>query len=76
MSIVFEARKESPVPRNVILDEFRISLLVPRHLGTREGAAIRRAIRRPSFAKQLRDAAREVLAKSSQLQSVLVKISQ
>ena len=61
--------------RDVVIEEFHVTLLVPRRISTRESAAIRRTLRRPAFVRKLRVAALEVVTGYAALNTVTVNIS-
>ena len=63
------------MPRCVLIEEFHVSLLVPRRLSPKEGAAIRRTLRTPAFERQLRRAVQVVVARGPHLEAIVVKIS-
>ena len=63
------------MPRNLLIEEFHVSLRVPRHLSVKEGAAICRTLRSRSFERRLKGALVGVLTKSPHLMAITVTIS-
>ena len=63
------------MPRNVVIEEFHVTLLVPRRLSVKEVSAIRRTLRSRSFEQRFRRAIQDVVASGPHLEVVVVKIS-
>ena len=59
----------------VVIDEFHLTLLVPRSLGDREAGRIRRILRRATFVVRLADAVREVCRRRRPLDRVEIRVS-
>jgi hypothetical protein len=59
---------------NVVLDQLVVEVLVPRALAGRDLAAVRRALRRPSFLPRLRRALRPLFAAHPSLAAVRLRV--
>ncbi len=63
------------MPRTVMIEEFHVSLHVPRRLSAKEDTAIRRTLRSLSFGRRLRQAVESVVASGPHLEAVVVAVS-
>jgi hypothetical protein len=64
------------VAKQMVMDEFHLTLFVPRGLSTAEYDAIRQTLDDPHFHAELRRAIRQVIRRHPALSKIKVRLSQ
>lgn len=63
------------MPRRLLIEEFHVSLFIPRDLTAKEVGRIRRTLQSPSFSRKLRQAVVASTSGFTSLNALTVKIS-
>src|SRR5437899_841959 len=67
--------KGGSMPRKLLIEEYHLSLFIPRHLSVTAVARARRTLRSPSFERRLRQAVTAAASEFTALNPLTVKIS-